>query len=193
IDGIGCDLDQVAIGILAIDRGHRSKSTAARGRAGDGNAAAAEAVDHRPQTAVGYEAKIQGAGGVDLGRRPAGIAGLAQVDLVLSEFERDPRIRSGRADVGLAFETEGALVPYGSGLDIAAIHDDMIDAINHGHLPGAWPAVATNCGAAARARLHPIVPASPPPLPLFSHRHRGIYSGNEDLWRTRHAVCGAHA
>src|SRR5215467_10771961 len=106
------DLNQIAIRIFAIDRRHGAKRTRPRGRTGDdGNAGSLEPGDDGLQTSLRHEAQIERARRIDLAGPPAGIPGLAKIELVLAKLERDALARCSGARVGLPPEPERALVP----------------------------------------------------------------------------------
>src|SRR5262249_28792149 len=112
ISRVGRDLNQIAIRILAIDRRHGAKRTRPRGRpSDDGNAGGLEPGDDGLQTSLRHEAQIERAGRIDLAGPPAGIPGLAEIELVLAELERDALAQCGGARIGLPPEAERALVP----------------------------------------------------------------------------------
>jgi hypothetical protein len=58
-------------------------------------------------------------------------SGHAEIKLVLAELERDALTWRGGARIGLPLEAERALVPRRRRLDVAAIEDDLVDAIDH--------------------------------------------------------------
>jgi hypothetical protein len=105
---------------------------AARFEAGrDRDADTVEPFDHRLQTPFGDEAKVQRARRVALACLPIGIAGPAKIEFVRTEFQRDPFSRCCRAGVGYALETESALVPRRSRLNVSAIDNDVVYAVDH--------------------------------------------------------------
>jgi hypothetical protein len=59
------------------------------------------------------------------------ISGQAEIKLVLAELERDALTWRGGARIDLALEGERELVPRRCRLDVAAIEDDVVNAIDH--------------------------------------------------------------
>ena len=74
IPGIGGDLNQIAVGILAIDRRHRAECTRPRRRASDDwNVGGLEPGDNGLEASLRHEAQIERAWRIDLAGPPDGV------------------------------------------------------------------------------------------------------------------------
>src|SRR5262245_37370528 len=78
-----------------------------------------------------HQAQIERAWRIDLAGPPDGVAGQAEMKPVLAELERDALTWRGGARIDRALEAQRALGPRCCRLDVAAIEDDVVDAIDH--------------------------------------------------------------
>ena len=134
---IGRDLDEVAVGIAAVDGADRAaRALLAHRTLLDRHPAGGEVGDHRLGVAAREEAEIVAAGGgVETGEPFNRIgADRAQVDLLVPEGDRRAtRLAGARLEV-LPRDAQGRLVPGGAGLDVADVDHDVVEGVDEkGH------------------------------------------------------------